>query len=309
MDNKNHREDDYLAMNKYQNHPASNQFPGFGIFEDDGKFYFVMHDNNGNAFMRSEGYSTESGRENGIDSVIKNREIEERWSIEEQRNHFFLCLKAANHKEIAKSGVYDSLAAAKVALAAWLNASSSSGASSAGIGAAAITGKIISENRTVISETRNELELGKVLEENRKVISEERKILGEKRRQIGENRKVINETRNFLSSRRAGSKEDDYLKCDAYKGHKVTDSKNNIAFFQAEGQEYFVVYNKDGSVRLRSEGFTELKNRDQELQAVIKHLNDSQQYTTIKKGKYFINVLKDENGKEIGRSCASTSAG
>jgi len=44
-------------------------------------------------------------------------------------------------------------------------------------------------------------------------------------------------------------KDDDYLNCEAYHGHKVTDLKNNVAFFSHENnKEYFVVYDENGDV-------------------------------------------------------------
>ncbi len=98
--------------------------------------------------------------------------------------------------------------------------------------------------------------------------------------------------------------EDDYLKCDAYLGHPVTDHDNNIALFTgADDQLYFAVYNPDGSVRLRSEGFKTEAGRDNELNAVIEHMEDSDKYTVINKGNYSIKVLKDILGREIARSC------
>lgn len=99
-------------------------------------------------------------------------------------------------------------------------------------------------------------------------------------------------------------KEDDYLPCKAYEGHKVNDKKNNIAFFKHEnGQYYFVLYNDEGGVRLRSEGFTTAKERDQELSGVVRLRDNADQYKRVSKGKYYMDVLYDENGTEVGRSC------
>ena len=100
-------------------------------------------------------------------------------------------------------------------------------------------------------------------------------------------------------------KEDDYLPCEAYAKHKITDKKNNIAQFthKKNGQHYFAVYHKSGKVRLRSEGFKDKNKLKSELNAVIKHLNEKDRYETIQRGKYYINVLKDPSGREVGRSC------
>ncbi len=107
-----------------------------------------------------------------------------------------------------------------------------------------------------------------------------------------------------VSTRRVSVTEDDYMKCEAYKGHTVTDTKNNIALFTGEdNQLYFAVYNTDGTVRLRSEGFKTEAGRDNELQAVIEHMDNPSMYSTIKKGKYSIKVLKDSIDREVARSC------
>ncbi len=99
-------------------------------------------------------------------------------------------------------------------------------------------------------------------------------------------------------------KEDDYLPCKAYEGHKVNDTANNIAFFKHDnGQYYFVLYAEDGSVRLRSEGFRTARERDQELSGVVRLRDQADQYKRVSKGKYFMDVLYDETGREVGRSC------
>jgi len=99
-------------------------------------------------------------------------------------------------------------------------------------------------------------------------------------------------------------KEDDYLPCKAYIGHPVNDSRNNIAFFKHEnGQFYFVLYGEDGEVRLRSEGFPTTKERDQELSGVNRFKDEESHYKRVTKGKYFMDVLYDETGREVGRSC------
>jgi outer membrane protein OmpA-like peptidoglycan-associated protein/uncharacterized protein YegP (UPF0339 family) len=99
-------------------------------------------------------------------------------------------------------------------------------------------------------------------------------------------------------------REDDYLLCEAYQGHHVTDFKNNIAFFtHTNAQYYFVVYNTDGSVKLRSEGFRTLAERDSELAGVIEFVNSNSNYTRIERAGYEIKILKDNTGREIGRSC------
>ena len=98
--------------------------------------------------------------------------------------------------------------------------------------------------------------------------------------------------------------EDDYLSCKEYEGHKINDKVNNVSLFKNDnGQYYFAIYHKDGKVRLRSEGFKTAQNRDKELSGALKNLNNKDMYSTIRKGNYWMAVLKDSTGREVGRGC------
>ncbi len=99
-------------------------------------------------------------------------------------------------------------------------------------------------------------------------------------------------------------KEDDYLPCKEYVGHTVNDQRNNVAFFKhSNGQYYFALYAADGSVRLRSEGFSKAQLRDKELSGVVRFKDNPEMYKRVQKGKYYMDVLFDETGREVGRSC------
>ena len=114
-------------------------------------------------------------------------------------------------------------------------------------------------------------------------------------------KKVIVEKKEVIKEK---EKEDDYLPCKEYEGHTVTDKENIIALFKHKnGQLYFAVYNKDDGVRLRSEGFKDTKSRDEDLAGVIKNINNREMYSTIRRGQYYINILEDKTGREVGRSC------
>lgn len=102
--------DNYLACKAYSGHEESPE-EGFLTFknEEDGQYYFAMFDEFSNkTLLRSEGYPTTAPRDNGIQSVIKNRDIAERYSFIEEDNQHFVILKAGNHKEIARSCGYKS---------------------------------------------------------------------------------------------------------------------------------------------------------------------------------------------------------
>ncbi len=112
MANSNQFEDNYLQCEAYQGHGESPQ-KGFLIFTnpENGEHYFSMVDHNGVVYFRSEGYSNVPARDNGIKSVLTNREKKERYSIVEDNGHHFVILKAGNHQEIARSCGHESLQA------------------------------------------------------------------------------------------------------------------------------------------------------------------------------------------------------
>ncbi len=104
-------DDDYLACKEYEGHSdvSIDGYPGLVKFTHaNGQHYFAWYDDNDNALlMRSEGYTTTGARDNGIASVAKNRDLEERYSVLEKFSRYFTILKAGNHQEIARSCPYD----------------------------------------------------------------------------------------------------------------------------------------------------------------------------------------------------------
>jgi len=75
------------------------------------EYYFSLKADNGQVILSSEGYSSKSACENGIESVKKNSPADERYERKKSTNgkHFFN-LKAANSQIIGKSELYESLA-------------------------------------------------------------------------------------------------------------------------------------------------------------------------------------------------------
>jgi uncharacterized protein YegP (UPF0339 family) len=97
--------EDYLACEDYRDQPASS-YAGFTSFynESDAQHYFALVDASGNVLLRSEGYSSEAGRNNGIESVQRNRDLEDRYSVSQYEDgNYYLSLKAGNRQEIARS--------------------------------------------------------------------------------------------------------------------------------------------------------------------------------------------------------------
>jgi uncharacterized protein YegP (UPF0339 family) len=114
--------DDYLPCESYAGAPASEKYEGFNTWQDaeSGSYYFAAVTNKGRVTLRSEAYTTEAARDNGIESVMKNRDLEERYKViqDEEDGHWYVILKAGNHQEIARSCAYDSEAAAMAGIKA-----------------------------------------------------------------------------------------------------------------------------------------------------------------------------------------------
>ncbi|MBK7525734.1 MAG: YegP family protein [Saprospiraceae bacterium] len=101
MNTNPHRDDDYLPCQDYI--IEGNDSSGITRFENEGKFYFSFSENN-KIILRSEGYSNEAGRENGIASVLKNINNEDLYHTRRLPDgRWILSLKAGNHQEIARS--------------------------------------------------------------------------------------------------------------------------------------------------------------------------------------------------------------
>lgn len=94
--------DQYLPCEAYAGHSDS-PVEGISTFEKDGMYYFSMLDKDGNVSMRSESYPTISARDNGVTSVLKNRDNKDRYAEIEEDNVHYIILKAGNHQEIARS--------------------------------------------------------------------------------------------------------------------------------------------------------------------------------------------------------------
>jgi len=82
---------------------------GFSKFEKDGKFYFCCFVD-GEVSLISQAYASQSGRDNGIESVKKNSKIAERFRVNERDDggaHY--SLRAGNRQEIAISPRFSSV--------------------------------------------------------------------------------------------------------------------------------------------------------------------------------------------------------
>ncbi|PJJ08701.1 hypothetical protein CLU83_1988 [Flavobacterium sp. 1] len=76
------------------------------------EFQFVLKAGNGQIILVSEGYTTKAGCDNGIESVRKNSQVDERFDkLESKNGKVYFNLKATNGQIIGTSEMYESVAA------------------------------------------------------------------------------------------------------------------------------------------------------------------------------------------------------
>jgi uncharacterized protein YegP (UPF0339 family) len=112
-------QDEYLHCDKYKGHKRlTGGDSDFSTFEQDGRHYFAMLNKDNSVALRSQAYKSTGGRDNGIQSVKKNRDLKDRWeSIQEKGKHIGV-LRAGNKQEIARTCPQGSKPAAWWGLAA-----------------------------------------------------------------------------------------------------------------------------------------------------------------------------------------------
>lgn len=333
--------DEYLPMPDYEAHmdQRSAEHSDFITFEKDGEHYFAWVDDNG-VLMRSEGYSSTKARDNGIESVIKNRVIEKRYDVIEDDGKYYTILKAGNHQEIARSGPQVDRAAAMSWTSGYTSGAalgvmddSSSGisesteesdlttAAGAALASAAASLGIDTDDDSDAQEESTEevVDTDEVIETITTEVVEETTsddtdtITTDDAEatsaddddtaglQTAAGAVLAGAAASLASD--SGDKEDDYLKTEVYKGRKVSDKKNNVALFKhKDGQHYFAIYDDAGEVALRSEGFKSGKQRDTELSRVLRFRKDEDNFKRIEVGDKAIDVLYDKKGREIART-------
>lgn len=80
--------------------------------EKSGEFYFNLKAGNGQVILSSEGYTSASSRDNGIESVRKNAQDDKRFERKEsKKGEPFFTLNASNGQIIGKSEMYSSVSA------------------------------------------------------------------------------------------------------------------------------------------------------------------------------------------------------
>lgn len=101
--NGSHIEDNYHPCERYEAQtPDADGFARF-VDEANGQWYFAYF-NYGQLILRSEGYVSESGRENGIESVKRYKDDDSNYRVSQQPDgKWVMELIAGNNKEIARS--------------------------------------------------------------------------------------------------------------------------------------------------------------------------------------------------------------
>ena len=326
----NLNEDEYLACSSY----ASNE-DGFHTFTHESGEHYFGYNHGGKTYLRSEGYTTTAARDNGIASVQKNAPIEARWKTmqDEEDSMWYFALRAGNNQEIARSCGYESEAAMNGAWGWMRGEESTLGAGAQFIGGMWYSGAWVRRKQEEEEAAKRAAEAAaaakKAEEEAAAKRAAEAAAAAKKAEEEATARKAAAATAAAAAAAALAAKqkeeaeeeakalafaateaeknrdkEDDYLTCEAYKGHAVNDKINNVAFFKGEdGQYYFALYDEDGNVRLRSEGFKTAQERDQELSGVVRLKNNGDFYKRKERGKYYMDILYDETGREVGRSC------
>lgn len=84
----------------------------FEIYKDKAsEFRFRLKAGNGQIILTSEGYTTKTACENGVESVKTNSRIEKRFEVKEVSSGIKFTLKASNGQAIGQSEVYTTKAA------------------------------------------------------------------------------------------------------------------------------------------------------------------------------------------------------
>lgn len=288
--------DDYLRCVDYQNKPAHPKEAGFVAFYNEAmdRHFFALLDKNRLVMLRSEAYVDEKSRDNGIKSVLKNRTIAERYAFVQEGNFHYLVMRAGNRKEIARSCEMETGAQAR-ALMQKLMADDfeqnilqrEAAPKKAAAPKAEKTAAKKPAAKKETAETAPAAENG-----NPRVAAPERSYAAE-----------YSAVHVEYTDPETGIP---YPALDHYYGHAtLTDEHGRTGyavFSGADQKHYFVVYNADGSIYLRSAGFNTAKERDSRLDEVRRFIVKADHYRVLEVGDKYAVSLVDDGGKELSRS-------
>ena len=235
---------------------------------DNGQYYFAIYNADGGVRLRSEGFRTAQERDVELSGVLKNLNNDSMYSTISRGDYFIKVLKDKTGREVGRSCLQKTVAAPVVVTVAPVVETKAPVVEATTIVAAAAATVEPTVERVVVEPVKVErVTVEHVVETVVEVV-------------------------------------DDYLACREYENRAITDAKNNVAVFKhTDDQHYFVIYNKGGTIRLRSEGFKTVEDLNVELTLALKHLDNESMYSILRRGEYYLKVLKDETGREVGRGC------
>lgn len=254
------QEDQYLPCSAYENKPAHPSVAGFSVFTDetDKQLYFALVGNDGEVLLKSEGYPLQKARETGINSVLKNLALEERYVVKSEDGKFYVSLRAGNRKEIARSCSFAKEADAQ-----------------------AFVQKLVSHvpGKPSIKEAAKATKPAKAAAKAEATTSKASASKTPKKAAAPQPKELP------LSA---------YIGHETLWNDKG--EQTGYASFEAEGLHYFVVYNQDGSIFLHSKGHKTAKQRDSKLEKVQQFIVLEESYKVLEDepSTYIVHLMDDK---------------
>jgi uncharacterized protein YegP (UPF0339 family) len=289
--------DDYLPCSVYVNQPLSADYHNVTTFfdEESSRFFFALIDREGKVLLKSEGYPQENACQTGLKSVLKNYSIEKQYSVKKEGDIFYLSLKAGNNREIARSCDFESDAQALENLTYIAQYNLSFEEKSDGV--------FINEEDDNIAVQATEPIAG-ISKMTTTVTIEETSV--ESLAESTENLEISIEPIISQPEVMVLHTETEYLDDDNYFSHNRLWNEYGetgyAKFSHKNGKSYFVVYNPDQSIYLRSKGFDSSEVRDAELQLLANIITQEESFEIIVEENGYFVILKDNSGKEIAKS-------
>lgn len=275
------RNDNYLPCAAYNGQAAHPTHSDFVAFQDakTNEYYFAMVDAKGNVLLKSEGYPLEKSRETGLKSVIKNRANEKFFSVKEEEGTYFVSLRAGNYKEIARSCDFKT---EKKATA------------------------FITSLFEVKAEPKKAKKAAKPAKAKKTTKTAKKPAAAKAKKTVTKVAEVKPVTKKVTGTKVAAA----YADINTYMGHATLHDQygpTGYAKFAADNQHFFVVYNPDQSIYLRSEGFNNEATRDEKFATLQQNIVNPDMYQVRELSDRFAVALVDEQENEIARSAEYTS--
>lgn len=295
-----HKQDEYLAPSDYLGHPTDDA--GFSKFENDGSFYFSKVDGDKVVFM-SQGYTSEAGRDNGVESVKKNMVLEERYEVAQYEDKWYVSLKAGNRQEIAVSPLFDTKEGA-MALVPGGGSSSASTSSSAYTGASSIASSGAGASGGSSSSSGSGIGSSKIAP----LVAGSGILVGFLgKTEVADSSSSITKVKDTKTKYHG---DDRYLPMSNYNANLANKSVTDGDFIQFSegGKFYWGLLDSDGKMAIRSDGYASAADRDGAIGEISKGKYHGANYSILetREGKYYV-LLRDGAHTEIGRSAAFSS--